>query len=41
MLRIVGQGSFGIVRLCTSIIDKKNYAIKSIPLSDRKIDAAK
>ena len=41
MIKIVGQGSFGIVRKCKSLLDSNIYAIKSIPLSDKKIDENK
>ena len=38
MIKVVGQGSFGIVRKCKSLLDRKIYAVKSIPLGEKKID---
>ena len=32
VLEVVGHGSFGVVRKCRSLIDRKVYAIKSISL---------
>ncbi len=33
MVRVVGQGSFGIVRQCRSLLDGSMCAVKSIPLN--------
>jgi len=33
MIKIVGQGSFGIVRQCKSLLNQQIYAIKSIPMN--------
>jgi serine/threonine protein kinase len=38
MIEFVGQGSFGVVRKCKSIINNKIYAIKSINLCGKKVD---
>lgn len=40
MVRVVGNGSFGIVRECRSHIDGQTYAIKSIPLQSKKFQYA-
>ncbi len=32
MIKVVGQGSFGIVRQCRQKKDGKIYAVKSIPI---------
>lgn len=38
----MGQGSFGIVRKCLSLVDSKIYAVKSIHLSEKQVyDAQK
>jgi len=35
-LKVVGRGSFGVVRQCKSLLDGQIYAIKTIPLGDTK-----
>ena len=37
-MRIVGKGSFGIVRQCKSLLDNKVYAVKTIQLRDKKVE---
>jgi serine/threonine protein kinase len=36
MIRIVGKGSFGVVRQVRCNKDKKIYAVKTIPLQAKK-----
>lgn len=34
MIKVVGCGSFGIVRQCRSLLDGRVYAVKSMPFSN-------
>lgn len=38
MMKQVGQGSFGVVRKVKSLLDGKIYAIKSIPMGEKKME---
>lgn len=38
VIKIVGKGSFGVVRQCKSLLDGQIYAVKTIPLGQSKRD---